>query len=518
MTIDATKAAVLWRRWFGSRKPIPLDDDGALLGTSDRGREVCWPPPSAERASHGDILAGSGAGKTILAQATIVSEIAASRRAPAADRMTVFEIDPKGDLSAGTLEGMAAECPEALSELSYLNPFAPTGGFPFNLAKLDLGQTPPEIWALLIAGLVGTMSTSVGDQKHLSIGARQMEVLQAVTLAVIDCPHPRANFLWAIEALSTGEDGIKRLAKVTGSERARQFLTGSDIGDELRSSCASRCRMTFALTDGLARMTSAPGCVSPAELARPGHVTVFDGSGAPAGMVLPTVFFSNAFLRLVTNNLFERTTPWRGCPARLWIDEAQIVAQALSEVLERILTTGRSFGISSVVASQGTALLKAAGGETLLRVMMTNTPLKLIGRLSAPDAELLAREQAPASGVDSSISEVRSRFIGAVTNLKDREFLRLTPGQSVRFRSRDVDLDAWHAAAERHAGALRAARSRYVLPRDLERAPTLAEVARLDREATPRGRGRRREAAPADSAPEPERETPKPKTPGSRWG
>jgi hypothetical protein len=516
MTIDATKAAVLWRRLFGARKPVLQDGEGALLGTSDRGREVRWPPPSAERASHGDILAGSGAGKTILAQATIVSEIAASRRAPASGRMAVVAVDPKGDLSSGTLDGVAAECPEALTDLSYLNPFAATGGFPFNLAKLDLGQTPPEIWALLIAGLVGTMSTSVGDQKHLSIGARQMEVLQAVTLAVIDCPHPRANFLWAIEALSTGEDGIKRLAKVTKSERARQFLTSNDIGDELRSSCASRCRMTFALTDGLAAMTSAPNCISPAELTGPGRLTVFDGSGAPAGMVLPTTFFSNVFLRLVTGHLFERTTPWRGHHARLWIDEAQIVAQALSEVLERILTTGRSFGLSSIVASQGTALLKAAGGDTLLRVMMTNTPLKLIGRLSAPDAELLAREQAPASGVDSSISEVRSRFIGAVTNLKDREFLRLTPGQSVRFRSRDVDLDAWHAAAERHAGALRAARSRYVLPRDLERAPTLAEVARLDREATSRGRSRG--AAPADSAPEPERETPKPKTPGSRWG
>jgi len=352
VTVDATRAAVLWRRLFGAKRPGPADErEGAFLGTSDRGRGVRWPPPDAERASHGDILAGSGAGKTILAQATTVEEIAASRRAATSERMTVFQIDPKGDLSKGTLDGIAAECPEALSSTSYLNPFASTGGFPFNLCKLELGETPPEVWALLIAGLVGTMSTSVGDQKHLSMGSRQAEVFQNAHLAAIDCPHPRANFLWVIEALSTGEEGIKRLAKVTKSERARAFLTSNDIGDELRASCASRCRMTFALTDGLARMTSAPTCISPSELARPGSITLFDGSGAPAGMVLPTVFYSNFFLRLITNHLFERTTPWRGHHARLWIDEAQIVAQALSEVLERILTTGRSFGISSIVAS-----------------------------------------------------------------------------------------------------------------------------------------------------------------------
>ena len=194
-----------------------------------------------------------------------------------------------------------------------------------------------------------------------------------------------------------------------------------------------------------------------------------------------------------------------------------MLAPVLTDVAERIFTTGRSFGISAVIASQGTALLKAAGGETLLRVLMTNAPMKVIGRLAAPDAELLSREQAPGGGVETSISEVRSRFVGATTNLKDREFLRITPGETTRFRSKDVALDAWRAATQERAADLARVRSRLALPADLEPTPPLAQAVPLEtRPARQRGGGRRRRVEP--SAPAADQPTAPPPKPRSKWG
>lgn len=520
MTIDITRHAVFWRRLFAGRGRAVAPEDGTLLGTSDRGTRVAWPSPSAARASHGLVLAGSGAGKTVLLAATALGELLRDRKKPKRERMAVFAADPKGDLVELLLTGIAAECPEALSDVRYLDPFTETGGYPFNLAKIARKAVPPDVWAVILASLVGIVSTSIGDQKHLGTGQRQQDVLQHVLLAVADSDHPHASPLWALEALSTGKAGVVRLARATRSDRARQFLLSTDLGAELRASCAARLRSAFALTSGLARMTASPRCLDLDDCLSPGAITLANFARAPAGFVPLTAFQSNAFTRMVVDHLYARTSPWKGHHARLWLDEAQILAPVLSDVAERIFTTGRSFGISAVIASQGTALLKAAGGETLLRVLMTNAPMKLVGRLSAPDAELLGREQAPGAGVDTSLTEVRSRFVGAVTNLKDREFLRVLPGETTRFRSKDVDLEAWDAASTALEADLTATKRRLALAPDAEQAASLEaaipEGAQSNAPRSPaRGRRRRAAAAPpqadAPSAPPP----PKPR---SKWG
>ncbi len=520
MTIDVTRRAVFWRRLFGTRSRATAPEEGTLLGTSDRGTSVAWPPPSAAKASHGLVLAGSGAGKTVLLAATALGEILRDRKKPKRERMAVFAADPKGDLVELLLTGIAAEFPEALSEVRYLDPFAETGGYPFNLAKIERKSVPADVWAVILASLVGIVSTSIGDQKHLGTGQRQQDVLQHVLLAVADSDHPHANPLWALEALSTGQAGVLRLARATRSDRARQFLLSTDLGEELRASCAARLRSAFALTSGLARMSASPRCLDLDDCLAPGAITLANFARAPAGFVPLTAFQSNAFTRMVVDHLYARTSPWKGHHARLWLDEAQILAPVLSDVAERIFTTGRSFGISAVIASQGTALLKAAGGETLLRVLMTNAPMKLVGRLSAPDAELLGREQAPGAGVDTSLSEVRSRFVGAVTNLKDREFLRVLPGETTRFRSKDVDLNAWHAASASLETTLAVTKRRLALAPDAEQAASLAAaIPEGVPSSAPRApaRGRRRRAEPQhteDDAPS----APPPPKPRSKWG
>jgi len=195
--------------------------------------------------------------------------------------------------------------------------------------------------------------------------------------------------------------------------------------------------------------------------------------GSPTGgLTQLTVFYSNLLIRLAVNHLLRRKSPWGGHHVRLVIDEAQIPAEALADCAEMLLTTGRSRGISLCLLSQGTVLLD----KQLLGVIMTNTPSKLIGRLSAPDAEQLAREQTPEYGIDETVATVRQKFVTAVTNLPDREFFFLTPGERQRFTSMHVDLDGWQQSAEEHSEELEAMKRRLAIPADTPPRVTLADA------------------------------------------
>lgn len=510
MLIDATRMALRWRR----QRPaaLPAENDGIVLGFEQGGQSVHWPQATLERAGHVAILASSGAGKTILVAQALAEEL---RREPTHAALIV---DPKGDLGEAVLQGLAVTCPQRLRDVALLDPFS-DGGFPFNLCRLPPGRTPIDIRALQLAGLIGEVSTAVGAQQHLGVGARQLDVLQHVVLAVLDCAHPAASPLWALDAL-TDPKGLIRLARVTRNDRARAFLLTARLSDELRSSTASRIRTAFAASESLERLMAAPACIHWAELLAPGKICIVDLGRPFGGMAALQTFYANVIVRLAIEHLLDRPSPWRGHHARIVIDECQVVAPVLADAAEAILTTGRSRGTSLTAISQGTVLIHAAD-STLLRVLMTNTPTKLIGRLAAPDAELLAREQAPSAGIDESLSSVRARFVSTVTNLPDRCFYRLTPGERRRFRSIDVDLGGWRDAAAVQAEAFAAIRTRLALPADSPRRVLLADV------AEPPSRNRRpprqAPAAPTTPAENPVPEAPleqpvPPGPPRSRWG
>jgi hypothetical protein len=193
---------------------------------------------------------------------------------------------------------------------------------------------------------------------------------------------------------------------------------------------------------------------------------------------------------------------------------------------ETLLTTGRSRGLSLVALSQGTTLIRDAS-ETLLRVLLTNAPMKIVGRLSAADAELLARELAPKKGSETSLSAKRQQFVGAVTNLEDREFFRLVPGAQVRFRSSDVDVDSWNAAEVREADRLLTVRRQLTVPPSGARM-TLEDATANQNPAPTRVRSERQRKSPEKAVPEVVDEAvpirtagqsePPRKSPRSRWG
>lgn len=473
MTIDLTH----WGLWLGRRRPqfepASAAPAGVAVGHGDRGAVVVWPAPSSESASHIAVFAGSGAGKSVMVAAAVVAE-ATAPRAPGQPPPALFVVDPKGDLAEHVLMALAATAPARLADVMYLDPFAARGGFAFNLNRLALGNTPIDIRAMQLANLVAEVSTATGSQRHLGVGARQVDLLTNVILGALGVEHPRASLLLALDAL-TDHKSLKALGTATSNERVKQFLLSAQLGDELRVSTSSRLRAALAASSSLSAMISAPECIQFAALTAPGSIVLADLGRPVGGLASLQTFYSNLVVRLAVEHLMERPSPWRGHHCRIVVDEAQVVAPVLSDRAEAILTTGRSRGLSLTTITQGTTLL-AAASDTLLRVLMTNTPTRFVGRLAAPDAEMLAREQAPARGVDESLGSFRGRFTAAVTSLEDREFFCLTPGRRERFHTIDVDMDAWRAAGERHASAIEAVKSRLAIPPNTPRAVTLAEL------------------------------------------
>lgn len=465
MTSDITGAGLaacwLWRQLARRRSAPDLPSDAVVVGTTGRGAPVLWPRPSAERASHVTVLAASGAGKTILVANALIAEMLSESTDSNRTPESVLVVDPKGDLIAALVHGLAALAPHRLADVVYLDPFSPSA-FPFNLCKLALGKTPLDIRAAQLATLVSEVSTATGAQKHLGAGSRQLDVITHVLLGGMDCHHPQASVLLALDALTVPK-GLQALAKLTRSARARQFLSSAILSDELRASCAARIRTAFAASDNLERLVTAPACVQFGDMLAPGRLVLVNLGEPTGGLLALQTFWANMLVRLAIEHLLERPSPWTGLHVRLVVDEAQIVAPVLSDVAERVLTTGRSRGVSLVTMSQGTTLI-ADASDTLLRVLLTNTPTRIVGRLSAPDAALFAKELTPKPGTDESVKTVREKFTTAVTNLPDREFFVLTPGGRERFRSVDVDLDSWREAAAARAAEIEAVKARLALP------------------------------------------------------
>ena len=453
MITDLTK---LFLRLRPPRKrELPAPPPGVVLGHTSDGEAVIWAAPSAAAASHAVVLAASGTGKSVMLASALVEELA-----EAGERESALVVDPKGDLVVGLLSAIAATAPERLSDVRYLNPFGE--GFAFNVARRDRGSVPADIEATALAGLVAAVSTATGAQAHLGVGARQLDVLTHLLLATLTVPDPRASVLLALDALIE-PDGLTRLANLTTSERAKAFLTSAKLGDELRASTSARLRSSFAATDALETLVGAPTCISFTELLAPGRITLVDLGQPTGGLTSLQSFYANLLVRLAVTTLLDRPSPWSGHHTRVVIDEAQVVAPVLADLAEGLLTTGRSRGISMVAISQGTTLIHKAS-DSLLKVLLTNVPLKLVGRLAAQDAELLARGETARRGSDESTGAVRARTAAATANLLDREFFALRPGERHRFTTKDVDLAAWERARKEEEAAIGAARSRLALP------------------------------------------------------
>src|SRR5438132_471385 len=114
MTIDVTRLGVAWRRFRGAGVPAPVPPTNEpIVGYTESGRAITWPATTATTASHILCLGASGSHKTTMCASATVAEIAADH-----DRqLTILANDPKGDLCAAIISGLAANAPDRLADL-----------------------------------------------------------------------------------------------------------------------------------------------------------------------------------------------------------------------------------------------------------------------------------------------------------------------------------------------------------------------------------------------------------------
>lgn len=456
----------------GTRQAITAPS-GVTLGATAEGTPVCLRPYSREHSASLLVMGSSGAGKSLM-----VSEATVAQIVEGDDETATVCVDPKGDVVLGILQAIARARPQILrsGRVKYLNPFAPGLAFPFNLLRSPLGQTTPDVRARTLAQLTGVLTAQQGQRSDGGLGVRQVELLSAAYEAcfALRDQYPEASLLWSIDALQSPE-AMKLLARAVPSPRLRETLMAK-YSDDLLVSCASRTRLAWASSAGLARSTSAPGCLSFEDLTAPGSITLID-LGHPLGGTAERSFYASVIVRLVVDHLYAvRPSPFAGHHCQLVIDEAAQVATVLQDVAEMVLQTGRSRRIGLTAMSQGaSALDRAAPG--LLETLHANVPMTAVGRLgSAADAERFARVVAPAPGSSERPETVRLRLASALANLPPRTFYVLGAGARQRFTTKTVDVGAGEAALRSREAELRTIRSQLALPLDGPDAPTLRDV------------------------------------------
>ncbi len=455
------------------KRPLPPLPPAAApgdvaYGMSESGQLILRPRGSTRVASHQVAMGASGSGKSVreadyLCRMMVYEWLSV----PPAQQASLVVIDPKGDLVQHLLDAICATHPQALRSglVGYCNPFArhelgEPGGIPLNFAKAELSGIPESVVALQFSSMISAVSTGVGGQKHLSMGARQMDLTNMLLAACLACPIPECSLLWALDAIQG--DMLKELAALTTSRRAAEFLRTADLGGELAASTSSRLRTALALYDGLENAVGARTCVSISSMVSAGRVTLIDLGPAP----LPSLAecFGNILFSLLSAHLLARPSPSTAFPhCTCVLDEGHMLAEALENTALFWTTLGRSKNLSLTVLTQGTKLL-AERSPQLLSSLQTNANIKSIARMSAPDAEQWVRDAASRPGVEESLSAVRSRLVGVVTNLADQEFLYLTAGSAVRAHSLPVDLAAWTAAGVAHAADVDAVKRRWTPP------------------------------------------------------
>lgn len=488
MVLDLSRFGILTRRLSqGSPKPTPPPGPGdVVLGHTESGQAVLWPMPQRnsigafERATHCLCLAATGAGKTVSLGEAIARELITTGNTE--HPTTALIIDPKADLIQVILNAIITYDISRLQDVRYIAPFA--GSFPFNLA-LAQQNIPPDIFALQLAEVVNTVSTGqTGSQRNLGLGARQLDALTSAIGGALTTNKPNATILWALDAFLV-KNGFQLLASISNSEQARVGLLSTVLSEDLKVSCASRLRTSFSLVDTVTRSLGADSCLDISELLEPGRIVLVDLSQPP----IPSLrrMWCNLWVTMVVNHAMSRVSPWTRNHLRMVIDELDLISESQAPIIAEILARGRSLGVSLVGASQGSALLRDSS-EVLWKVLLQNVRTKLVGRLSAIDAEIFSRELGAKYGVDLPVSAIRTNFASSVTNLNERIFYMLEPSSSRKYRTQDVDLSARARAADEHAAELDAVRNRLSLDPNQPPRARLWDVAEPIKPKSKRGR------------------------------
>jgi hypothetical protein len=125
----------------------------------------------------------------------------------------------------------------------------------------------------------------------------------------------------------------------------------------------------------------------------PGSITIFDYGEAPLGALGPKAASSAVGVKNVTWNAFDPNRSKEGFTFIVADEIQSVLSSSISEDVERLITTGRSYGVGFLAAHQGETQLPS----DLRSDLSTNIRLRILGRSCEKDAEAAA-EWLPRTG------------------------------------------------------------------------------------------------------------------------
>ena len=489
---DRSPSMPAFRRPAAAARAVPAD--AIALAAPGTPNTPFIERPSTARGGSGWIGGSTGCRKSTLFTNLQVQSIAYEyAHVPPGARRSWVLFDLKGDGCEPLLGGLA-RIPGALENTYYLDPFARNGApgqFPLNLMRADTAGLPKDLLAVQFAHLIGHVSGA--GVLAMPLGGRQMERISSTAYAAWETPG--SSPIWIVDALSS-PSAMDRLAARCPNERARRFLQAVRLPPDAMAATWTRVKSVLSPYAEVENMFGASSSLDWARLTAPGVTTIVRMGDPPGGGLELVEFFASLLVRqCVSYLLASRQSPWPGHATTIAIDECQLAAVGLQDVLRRLVETGRSRNIQILLISQGTRALRDASGA-LFESLLTNSRYAITGRLASADSALYVREALGPAVAQSAASRIVSELI----SLPPGEFyFSEANGLPIRFKAMDADREGWARALRANAAAIEAMKRR-LCPRPLppashlEDAPEVAPAVRAadDRVPTPPQRRRPR--------------------------
>ncbi len=411
---------------FGTTESVPY-----VLPASDILRSFGW------------LTAATGSGKSYFVGG-IVDQIVAALIAKPSGRAAIILLDLKGETSDLVLRAAAARAMQlrAPEQDAFLSRIVTLRFFKGDyLPEWQLLAPQPGISPVVQAHAIAeTIEATVGAV----MGPHQTIALTWLLALAIEAGLSLLELRW----LLYDYDRVLRMAERSAIPEARLYVT-TRLGRAAKvtvDGIAARLD-AFLRVEAIKAALSGPSMLDLRRCFEPGHLTVLDFGGAPLGAeggkrALATL----AFTRL-TWAAFDESRPLHG---QSWIvgDEIQEgMTPASIRNVERIVTTGRSFGLGFWSVHQSAAQLPADLQSTL----STNVRFRVVGRSGEADGRY-ASEWLPRTGVIPrrrlpgtppserpeflSESEEERHWVGLLGKLPQRRFL--VADQTAPFASRFV--------------------------------------------------------------------------------
>jgi hypothetical protein len=426
--------------------------------------------PSTTRAGGGYYLGAAGSRKTTIALHCNIEAIAYEyANVPPEQRRSFLFADLKGDFSELVL-GALARIPGVLNNTNFINPFARNGApgqVPINVIRADRCGLPADLLSRQFAHHVGYMSGS--GALAVPLGGRQRELIAATAYAAWETPG--SSPVWIADALSH-PNGLDRLAAICTNDRARSRLQSVRVPPDVLAATGTRVREVICPYAEVENMFGASTSIDWGRLTAPGAVTILNLGDPPGGSIELVEFFANLLIRQCFEFLmFSRQSPWHGHGTTIVIDEANLAAVALQDVLRRVVELARSRNCQLFLICQGTRTLRDASGA-LFEALITNSRYAITGRLASADAALYVRE-ALGPGVPPATA---NRIASELISLPPGEFyFSEANGAPIRFKAVEADREGWARASREKAQEIEAMKRR-LCPQPLPPAVHLDEA------------------------------------------